>query len=55
MEVCEGSATSYESDMGISYTDAISIICGLGRNSSITMEGSEHICVGDAKVGDLLS
>ncbi len=51
MEVCKGSTTSHESDMGVPYTNAIFIMCGVGRNSFITMEGSEHICGGNAKVG----
>jgi hypothetical protein len=37
--------------MGVPYTNAIFIMCGVGRNSFITMEGSEHICGGNAKVG----
>jgi hypothetical protein len=37
--------------MGVPYTNAIFIMCSAGRNSFITMEGSEHICVGNAKVG----
>ena len=36
--------------MGIFDTDAIFTVPGTGRNNYITMEGSEHIGIGNAKV-----
>lgn len=50
MEVCKGKFTPNESDMGILDTDAILTVPGIGRNSHITMEGSQHISIRDAKV-----
>lgn len=50
MEVCEGTTPTHESDMGIPNADAISIVCSIGGDSFITMERSEHISIGNAKV-----
>lgn len=50
MEVCKGKSTTDESDMGIFDTDTVFTVPGTGRNSHITMEGSEHISIGNAKV-----
>lgn len=50
MEVCKGESTPSESDMGVLDTDAILTVHGVGRNRHITMEGSQHISIRDAKV-----
>lgn len=50
MEVCEGPAAADESDMGVPDPDAVLAVCSSRGNSSIAMEGSEHVCIGNAKV-----
>jgi hypothetical protein len=50
VEVCESKSTPNESDMGVFDADTISIMCGTHGDSSITLEGSEHIGVRNAKV-----
>ena len=54
MEVSEGTTPAHQSDMGIPHTDEVPAMCSAGRNSLITVEGSEHICRRDAKVRDPL-
>ncbi len=51
MEVCEGSTTSHESDMGLSHANTIPTVCRTGRHLLIVMERSAHIGIGNAKVG----
>lgn len=54
MEVCKGPITTHSRDMGILDAHEISAMrCAHGYNF-ITMEGSEHIRVGNAKVEDPL-
>lgn len=50
MEVCEGTIASYKSDMGFPDPDEVFAVRGFGGNSLITMEGSEHVGVGNAEV-----
>jgi len=50
VEVCEGTSATNESNMGVSDSDAISIMSSIDRNSYIIMARTEHIRVGNAKV-----
>jgi hypothetical protein len=50
VEVCEGTITTNESDMGISHANAIFALCSTRGNNLITMEGSQHIGFRNAKV-----
>lgn len=50
MEVCKGSTTSNESDMGLSHTNAISPMCRAGGDLSVTMERSKDVGIRNAKI-----
>lgn len=50
MEVCKGTITTNESDMGLSHANAIFALCSTCGNNLITMEGSQHVGFRDAKV-----
>lgn len=50
MEVSESESTANEGDMGLPHADAIFTMCSASRHNFITMEGSEHIRIGNAKV-----